>query len=112
MEITVKQDDELTLVELSGELDGKTAPAAQEQVLTLIKPGTHLLLDMSEVAFMSSAGLRMMLLLHRQISAKNGRIVLAGLREEIEDTMELTGFLRHFATVGTVDEGRAMLSEE
>jgi anti-sigma B factor antagonist len=59
---------------------------------------------MTNVSYMSSAGLRVMLLLHRQISGK-GKVVIVGLNEDIKSTMSATGFLKFFTTADTLDEG-------
>jgi anti-sigma B factor antagonist len=105
MEINVQSIGQVTVVEISGEIDSNTAPQAQERLLPLVQPGAKILLDMSGVEYMSSAGLRMLLSMYRQISRQNGGIVLVGLTEEIKDTMSITGFLNFFTTRDTVDEG-------
>jgi|RhiMetdeSRZDD1v2_1073273.scaffolds.fasta_scaffold410377_2 anti-sigma B factor antagonist len=110
MEINVKSIAQVTVVEIVGDIDSNTAPQAQEQVLPLAQQGTRILLDMSGVEYMSSAGLRMLLSMYRQISRQNGGIVLVGLNEEIKDTMAITGFLNFFITRDTVDEGLQALA--
>jgi len=110
MEINVKSIGQVTVVEISGDIDSNTAPQAQEQVLPLVQPESKILLDMSGVEYMSSAGLRVLLSMYRQIARQNGGIVLVGLGEEIKDTMSVTGFLNFFTTRDTVDEGLQALS--
>jgi anti-sigma B factor antagonist len=58
---------------------------------------------------MSSAGLRLMLSLYRQISAGKGEIALVGMANELQDTMQATGFLRYFTLHASVDEAVAAL---
>ena len=60
---------------------------------------------------MSSAGLRMLLSTYRQVTSKNGRIVLVGLSEEIQDTMSVTGFLKFFTICTTLESGLATLKD-
>jgi anti-sigma B factor antagonist len=110
MEINVKPVEQVTVIEISGEIDSNTAPQAQERVLPLVQPGAKILLDMSQVEYMSSAGLRMLLSMYRQVTQQNGSIVLVGLAEEIKDTMSITGFLNFFTTRDTVDEGLKALA--
>jgi anti-sigma B factor antagonist len=105
MEITHRTTDTCTIVEINGDLDGKTAPIANEYIEKLYQPKCSLLLDMSKVLFMSSAGLRLMLSVHRTINEVKGTLVLVGLSEDIEDTMRETGFLTHFTVCETVEEG-------
>ena len=81
------------------------------KVLALIQPGVKLLLDMSQVPFMSSAGLRLLLLLYRQITGQGGKVVLVGVSEDIQDTMSATGFLAFFTLQSTVDAGLETLNQ-
>ena len=109
MDVTIKTVEQVNLVEIVGDIDGKSAPQAQEQILALIGPGSRILLDMSGVEYMSSAGLRMLLSSYRQVSSNDGQIGLVGLSEDIQDTMSATGFLRFFTTYETVEDGLAAL---
>ncbi len=110
MEVNVRTEDDVTILAASGDVDGSTAPMLQEQVLAVAKPGCKLLLDMGQIGYMSSAGLRVMLLLYRQISGNSGKVVLVGLSEEIKDTMMATGFLKFFTTTDTLEEGLTTLN--
>jgi anti-sigma B factor antagonist len=110
MEINVESVGEVTVIEISGEIDSNTAPQAQERVLPLVQPGAKILLDLRGVEYMSSAGLRVLLSMYRQVVRQNGGIVLVGLAEEIKDTMSITGFLNFFITHDTVDEGLKALT--
>ncbi|MEG4580083.1 STAS domain-containing protein [Microcoleus sp. MON1_C5] len=105
MDIAISKTAEITVVKLEGDVDASTALEVQEKVLTLAEPGSKILLDMTLVPYMSSAGLRMLLSLYRQVSAKEGKLVLVGVAEEIKDTMDVTGFLSFFTTCDTLDSG-------
>jgi anti-sigma B factor antagonist len=111
VEVNVKTDEGVTVVELSGDIDGSTAPVAQSTILPLASPGCHIVLDMSRVSYMSSAGLRMLLSTYRQIAAQKGYIVLVGLSPEIEDIMTVTGFLKFFTTRPTLAAGVAAVRQ-
>ncbi len=100
---TVIQD--VNVVKLAGDLDGNTAPNVQTQIMGLAIPNVKMILDMSQVAYMSSAGLRMLLVMYRTINSKSGKVVLVGLSEEIRDTMSMTGFLDFFTYLDTLDDG-------
>jgi anti-sigma B factor antagonist len=109
MEILLTEEQNITVATLAGDIDGRTAPEAQAKIGPKITEGVRLMLDLSGVPYMSSAGLRMLLLVYRQIAAKKGCVVLVGLNDEISDTMEATGFLEHFKTFATAEEGMAEL---
>lgn len=109
MQINLKNLEDVKVAELIGDIDSATAPEVQSKILSLVDSGTKILLDMSQVSYMSSAGLRILLSLFRQTTAKNGKLVLVGLSEDLEDTMSVTGFLSFFTTSKTVEEGLAAL---
>jgi anti-sigma B factor antagonist len=111
MDITTLESTSIPVATITGDIDGKTAPQAQSYLLGLVGKNPRLVIDMTRVGFLSSAGLRIMLLLYRQAAAKNGKIVLVGLSEEIKDTMSMTGFLNFFALAGSVEEGTRLLAE-
>ena len=105
MEVYISQDGSVSVVELIGEIDGQTAGIAQDQILPLATPGVQVLLDMTQLVYMSSAGLRMMLLLHRKFTEQGGKIVLVGVNQEIYDAMSATGFLSFFAVSDSYEAG-------
>jgi anti-sigma B factor antagonist len=92
------------LVKCEGNIDGKTAPELQATIAPLLGELPAIVLDLSRVEYMSSAGLRVLLLVHRQLAAKKGRAVLVGLSETLTDTMRITGFLQFFETHATLAE--------
>lgn len=109
MEVSTKTVENVTVVTLSGDLDGKTAPVAREVISPLCQNACKIVLDMSQVAYMSSAGLRLMLLLHRQATGAQGQMVLVGLSDDLKGTMSATGFLSYFTTADTLDTALATL---
>ncbi len=110
MNISIREMGSIKVVEIVGDIDGMTAPKAQEQINPLASPGSKVILDLSRVPFMSSAGLRMLLLAYRHFNWKEGRLVLAGLPQSIKKAMTDTGFLEYFTLADTVEEGVAALS--
>ena len=105
MTVNIREAQGVHVVELSGELDANTSPVAQQQILPLATEGSRLLLDLSGVSFMSSAGLRLLLSTYRQVGTQKGAVALAGLSEELKDTMSMTGFLSFFTVYDTTEEG-------
>ena len=99
----------VTLIEIIGDVDGSTAPLIQADVLAAAEPGVKMVLNMIQVPYLSSAGLRVLLSVYRHVSAQDGRVILVALAEEIKDTMSVTGFLDFFTTANTLDEAFATL---
>jgi anti-sigma B factor antagonist len=110
MNIEVKTEDDLAIAVVTGDIDGKTAPEAQAQLLPVIGGYSRLVLEMEGVGFLSSAGLRMLLLLYRQATTRNGKVALVGLSDQIKDTMSMTGFLKFFVVADSREEALKALS--
>ncbi len=103
MEIKTSTQDGVTIIKLSGSLDGNTVNDAQEKILPLIPAlNMSLVLDLKECGYISSAGLRLLLMAAKQLSTQNGILVLSGLSDEIKDVMEMTGFNNFFKAFDTV----------
>lgn len=96
MQITIKTEESRTIVDVKGDLDGHTAPIFEQKVLPLCQAECKLVLDLTEMSYLSSAGLRVLMALHRQVVSLNGEMVLVGLSPEITDMLSETGFLSYF----------------
>ncbi|HME23901.1 MAG TPA: STAS domain-containing protein [Acetobacteraceae bacterium] len=105
----VRQQD-VAIVEITGDVDGKSAPELQTEISAALQGVERVLLDFTGVSYMSSAGLRMLLSLYRQLLARKGRIVLVGLSDEIRDVMTHTGFIGFFVVAN--DRSAALTSLE
>ena len=112
MEIEFETVDGIVVVTLFGELDSRTAPIVQDKLMDLPSPEARVLLEMSGVNYISSAGLRALLMLYRRMANSDGRVALVGLTESIRDVMTVTGFLDFFAAYDTLPEGVAALSRD
>lgn len=109
MEITIQTLEGISVAELKGEIDAKTAPTVTEKLLPLMESGSKILVNLTQVSYMSSAGLRSLLSLYRQSTAKESNLLLVGLSEELRDTMSMTGFLDFFKTAETLEAGVSAL---
>jgi anti-sigma B factor antagonist len=89
---------------LQGSIDGKTAPQIRDELSAALQQVQNLILDVSRVDYLSSAGLRLLLLLYREITARNGKLVLLGVSPEIRTVMSHTGFLSFFTLADSQQE--------
>lgn len=93
-----------TVIEIAGNLDSNTVTEAQEKIMPLIVSKTCMILDMTKCAYVSSAGLRLLLMIAKQLTSQEGWLTLAGVCDEVKDVMEMTGFSGFFKAYKTVDE--------
>lgn len=83
---------ELTL-KLSGRLDTTTSPELQQEVESSITPDIKsLVFDFSELDYISSAGLRVMLSSQKKMNSSGGSMVVKHANEMIYEVFETTGF--------------------
>lgn len=104
MKIEITRQPTHALVTFAGAVDGRTAPEVQSAIAPILGEFSVVVLDLSQVSYMSSAGLRVLLLVHRQLVAKKGRPILVGLSDSLAETMRVTGFLQFFTTYATLAE--------
>jgi anti-sigma B factor antagonist len=111
MNVEMEIVDGVALVKLPVELDSSVAPVVlQQALLPLAKAGGNIILDMTEVEYISSAGLRMLMSIYRHVSSRGGRVVLIGVADEIQDMLELMGLSRYLLLCKTLLEGMEALA--
>lgn len=84
----------MTTFKLPSRLDAVTAPEAEEKLLRLItreKPD-QLCCDFSETGYVSSAGLRVMLVISKRMKAAGGECLLRGMANPVYEIFKLAGF--------------------
>ncbi len=92
MTIEKKIENEKATLIISGRLDTQTAPELEKELDNLEETCTELIFDMSELAYISSAGLRVILKAQKYMNTK-GQMKLTGVNESVMEVFEITGFL-------------------
>ena len=93
IQITFQTMPEMTCVKLSGELDTvATTEQANELQQVLNIADKSLLIDCSELEYISSAGLRFFMQLKKESVAESGSIRIAHLNEDVADIFRMSGF--------------------
>lgn len=106
MEITVKQFKNCDMLVVSGRIDSSTAPQFSEALEAVTGSGRYkIVLDMTDLEYMSSAGFRALLSSQRDCKRYNrGEVVLAAVPERVQEALELAGFTELFKTFPEVVE--------
>ena len=100
MEITSKEFKHCHLVNVNGRVDSSTAPQFSQALDALNEKGIYkLVIDMSGLEYMSSAGFRALLSAQRNSKRYHrGEVLLAAVPERIREALELAGFTELFRT--------------
>ena len=86
-----KQDSNLTVV-ISGNIDTVTAPELDAKLQENIAGVKDLVLDFAAVDYISSAGLRVILMANQQLEDADGNMTVKNVNEDVRDVFEMTGF--------------------
>ena len=111
MEITESKAGTNLVFSLSGRLDATTSSQLEKLVAERLQAGANrLLFDLSELQYISSAGLRVLAKTLKQVSAAEGRMALCGLQEPVRMVFDISGFSSYFPIAPSLDEALNSLS--
>jgi anti-sigma B factor antagonist len=97
MEITTEHFKHCDLVKAVGRVDSQTSPKLAEVFNDILESGQYeIVFDMSEVEFISSAGLRVLINTQKQCKTKRGELILASVPERIYEALDMAGFIPLF----------------
>ncbi|MBQ8074236.1 MAG: STAS domain-containing protein [Clostridia bacterium] len=91
MTINKEQQGSTLTIALAGRLDTTTSPELEKELKASLDGVDSLVLDFSKLDYISSAGLRVLLAAHKQMSAKGGMTV-KNVNEIVSEVFEVTGF--------------------
>ena len=91
MTIDVKKIADQVTITVVGRLDTTTAPALEKAINENVQEEKHLVLDIKELEYLSSAGLRVLLGAQKKMQ-KIGSMKVRNVCEEIMEIFEMTGF--------------------
>lgn len=110
MEIQTQQSGNVLVVAVSGRLDAVTAPDYETKIRSLIDEGHHkLVIDFAGLEYISSAGLRGLLLTAKLLKAQNGQVCLANPDGNVKSVFDMSGFSALFKMADSLDAALAGL---
>ena len=97
MEVIITETQEMMTARFVGRLDTPASVEVSREVQPLLdKADRTIVLDCSEMTYISSSGLRIFLTVRKAAAAKGGRVVIKDLSSEIRQVFMMTGFLQLF----------------
>jgi anti-sigma B factor antagonist len=100
--------DGTTVVDVTGEIDVYTAPALREKLTALVDDGhVDLVVDLTEVRFMDSTGLGLLVGVLKRVRGLDGRLQLVIDSERLLKVFRITALTQVFTIRETVDEALA-----
>ena len=92
MEIRKEKNGNALILHLSGKLAIKESQALDQVIRTELSGITDLTLDMTEVPYISSAGLRVLIIAQNMMDEVGGTLTITHVSEMVDSVLELTGF--------------------
>lgn len=93
MIVDEKVEKDKLILFVKGRLDTTTAPQLEEILAGKTTGLAELILDFSELEYISSAGLRVLLATHKIMCRQNGGLTIRGVNDEVMEVLHITGFL-------------------
>ena len=108
MDIQKRKEKDILLVSIQGRVDALTAPVLEKDLLDTVAGGEkRILLDLSGLQYISSAGLRSVLILAKRLKTEQGEIFFAGLQGPVEDVFKISGFYTIFKIYDSLEAALA-----
>ena len=105
MEITQAKQNGIVILELKGRLDTLSSSLLEKKLSDLIGEKEHKLsLDFSQLDFISSSGLRVLLAAGKQLKSVRGKMALCGLKEHVKEVFDVAGFTMLFHMFSSQEE--------
>ena len=93
MEILKWKEKNVLVISLKGRLDAVTSPVLEKELTDLMAGGERfLVIDLADLDYISSAGLRSILVAVKRLKEKQGKLLLASLKGVVREAFEISGF--------------------
>jgi len=110
MEIKQVKHGEIAILNLIGRLDANTSGELESVLIPMIDGGEKkMILDFSALDYISSAGLRLLLLAAKKLRNNKGEIILCSMKDFIKEIFEISGFTPIFTIVDSKEDALKIL---
>jgi len=87
------KEKNMKIISLEGKMDAISAPEFEDQMGEWLEQGeTSFIINLGEVNYMSSAGLRSILIVAKKLKEQDGKLIFVNLREEVQKIFRISGF--------------------
>jgi len=112
MKLVEGVSEDVTIIEAYGRLDSTTAKEFGERLLSLVHEGRRsIVVDLQNIAYISSAGFRALLIANRATAEKQGGLALCGVIGEVKRLFEIGAFIDEFLICPSQAEGVGKLRQ-
>lgn len=111
METRIQKEKGITIISVKGRMDAVSSPGFEKQLLDLMDRGQKdFVIDLGELEYISSAGLRVILGTVNKLKEMKGRLFLCALKDMVREIFEISGFAALVPTCDSVDSALSRMS--
>ena len=108
MNVNVEHEGDVVVVRAIGKMDALTAPTMQDAIDEVLnEQPSHVVIEMSDVPYISSAGLRVFIRAAKAAKG-SGKLAVCGLHENVRQVFELAGFDKIMSLCDDLDAAKAI----
>lgn len=107
MNVSIKEREEsggITTLEVAGEIDAFTSPQLKEKLMPLCQDSRVVYLDLTQVDYIDSTGLGVLIGAYKSLRAASGRFVIRGVSPRLERLFRITGLNEIIEIEGTQED--------
>lgn len=105
LDIEHEEKNNVTVVYFFGKMDTGTSPEAEKYVNQLLDDGdNNILMNLEELDFISSTGLRVILSTGKKLMGASGKLTICSPNITVNDVLKMSGFNRMFGVYDTEEE--------
>lgn len=110
MDLQTQEEGKTIVVMISGRLDAVTAPEYEKSIRDMIDGGnSEFVVDFDQLDYISSAGLRALLLMAKLLKEKGGQVCFANVKGNVRSVFKMSGFTSLFKIENSVAEALTAL---
>lgn len=111
MHFSIDKIGQIAVFQPVGQINSANAAALESDFMAQFEKGERkIVLDLEHLSYISSAGLRLFLLLAKKLKQANGALVICNVQSNVLEVLEITGFLSILAVCDTRSEALARLA--
>ncbi len=105
MIINTAKEGNICILNIEGRLDAATSPQLEKEIKSMLEGGEiNFVMELSKLEYISSVGLRVLLMTTKKAGAAGGKVTLCALQEHVQEVFEIAGFTAIFPVFSTRDE--------
>jgi anti-anti-sigma factor len=111
MEVVTTEKEGIIIIALTGRLDANSSSSVTDEIEGVVSEGVKILFILDAMEYISSAGLRSLLVITKKVRSNNGKMCLTGLTENVREVFDVSGFSSILDVCATEDEAIGLLTE-